>query len=647
MRRISIFLALLLAILAVVGTDGATAHDIEESIASNVEAFMVLSAGPNAYVALEVEQTATATSATAASLDNATANDYQAWEATVIGTGDYTYGNGQAASPSLPTPTGLTITTTASSASLDWDDTPGATSYIYRYRKSAERKWSNDTKVSVSEAQVEELENGTDYAFQVQAKNDADTSQPVTGTATTNPATPEGVIQVAGTADSLNFDWGDVPGATAYIYRYRKQGATAWVAEQTVNASSVALTGLEAGAKFQVQVKSSNSGGNSEYTESVPGLTAPGVLTGLARSAVSHNSAILDWDDAPGATGYKYQVKLASEPEWGPLIPVRDVWTSTVEVSALNDLTAYDFRVLATNSTGDSGWVETGFTTAVAIPDAPTGFAVASVSGTSVTLTWDGVDKATAYEYQYREQSAVDEEGQPAWEEPVEVSEPSVTIGELTTGTVYEFQVRAMNSSGRSLPPPTVTETTADSLPPVPTGLKVTDIAETEVTLDWPDTPDAESYTYQYRETGTSEWGEEVEVSESTAVVKNLTKDTQYDFRVSAKNAFGQSQFSESVSDTPRYISPFAVGEGLWGKFRDDEEDPHFYKGDTMWVIGVLIFALIVGGGTKNVLVGLGSLIGGLAVSAIIIAAITPLIIFFLLLSAGGVGVTLFLIGRG
>ena len=179
-------------------------------------------------------------------------------------------------------------------------------------------------------------------------------------------------------------------------------------------------------------------------------------------------------------------------------------------------------------------------------------------------------------------------------------------------------------------------------------GLEVVYINETEITLDWDDTPDAESYTYQYRETGALEWSEGVEVSESTAVITELTEGTEYEFQVSAKNSIGQSLFTEQpVSDTPRFITPFVTAGGLWGPFPDDEDDPHFWKDDLAWVIGSIMFGLVFGATLKNPTAAFAGAAIVLAVGAIMTQEITPLTVGFFAISGIGAGFSFFIMSRG
>ena len=313
----------------------------------------------------ETEQTAALTSVTLSGLDQGTSYDFQVRATNSAGSSGYTQGSGSTTTPPPAIPTGLVITTTASGATLDWDDVAGATIYIYRYKKTAERTWGSDVEAISSEAVVSQLENGTSYDFQVWARNTSGAGQTVDRSVFTNPATPESAMQVAATTNSLNFDWADVTGATGYIYQYRERRGD-WEPEQTVNVSSVALTSLAPGTYYQFHVKSTNTGGDSLYTETVLGVTLPPTPTELVVTGVSDNSVTIDWSDTPSASQYYYQSKPTAQELWYVRTPTFTVITSNATVERLGDGVAYDIRVRALNESGSSLWAYTEATTTAA-----------------------------------------------------------------------------------------------------------------------------------------------------------------------------------------------------------------------------------------------------------------------------------------
>ena len=541
------------------------------------------------------------------------------------------------------TPTGLSVSsTTASGASLDWDDVTGATAYAYRHKVSTDSTWETAVEVTTSDATISGLANGTTYDFAVLARNTGgDSAWSDTTQGTTNPATPESSVAVAATSSAIVFDWADSHGATTYAYQHRVNGSQNWGTEQTVAASSVTVTGLSSGTEYDFRVRARNAGGDSEWPAPIRGLTSPGVPTNLSAPTVEYNSIVLDWDDTKGATAYEFQTKPRSHGNWTSFHPVRQAAASTAVVGGLDDLTAYDFRVRAKNASGEGEWAEVSATTIEEPPLPPQQVEVSLVSSTTLTFEWVG-DRATSYGYQYRE------EGTEEWSEEKDVSESRVTITGLTTDQEYEFRVRAKNSGGASsYCEPIVRATPTLGPPPVPSGLSVTSVDETEITLDWDDTPDADAYNYQYGVATAQEWASAVEITESTVTINSLEQDNEYRFRVSAKNSEGESAYTEPIFETARFVSPFTQGRGLWGTFRDDPDDPHFWKGDTAWVIASLIFGAILAASRKSPTFGFGGAVVVLAAGALLTQTITPLTLFFFVLAGIGFGFSAFILSRG
>ncbi|WP_415947919.1 chitinase [Streptomyces sp. KLOTTS4A1] len=92
-----------------------------------------------------------------------------------------------------------------------------------------------------------------------------------------------------------------------------------------------------------------------------------------------------------------------------------------------------DFSVLGPDG-GDGG----GGGEDPAVPEAPTGLAVAGTTSSSVSLSWSAVPEATGYNV-YRDGTKVES-----------VSGTSATVGGLAADTSYSFQVSATNTAGES-----------------------------------------------------------------------------------------------------------------------------------------------------------------------------------------------------
>ena len=267
-----------------------------------------------------------------------------------------------------------------------------------------------------------------------------------------------------------------------------------------------------------------------------------GALQSLVASA-GDGRVTLIWaaptsDSGLGITGYHYRYGETGGAigEW---IAVGDVLTVTVP-NLVNE-TGYDFEVRAFNS-GGNGPASTASATPKDAPTAPSapGSLRAVPSADSVTLTWSASAAngapVTSYEYQYYETSGTAPQ---AWPSAGDVL--SVTISNLTKGTSYTFNVRAVNSVGEGAVA-TVTSTPS-SKPSAPQNLIATG-GPGNITLSW-DAPadDGGSAIVNYRiekyNATSTNWGHLTTVSGTTEEYpdNNVTIGATTEYRVRAMNA--------------------------------------------------------------------------------------------------------------
>ncbi|HET8661343.1 MAG TPA: fibronectin type III domain-containing protein [Micromonosporaceae bacterium] len=177
--------------------------------------------------------------------------------------------------------------------------------------------------------------------------------------------------------------------------------------------------------------------------------------------------------------------------------------------------------------------VLTGPGGSVPIPPTPTGLAVTGTTASSVSLSWNASTGATSYTV--RRNGA----------NPVTVTGTSTTITGLASSTTYSFTVSASNSSGESAQSAPVSATTGSGqVPPAPTGLSVTGVTCSSVSLSWNASSGATSYRV-YRGTTLA-----TTVTTTSATVGGLNPSTSYSFQVSAVSSAGESAKSGAVSAT-------------------------------------------------------------------------------------------------
>ena len=127
----------------------------------------------------------------------------------------------------------------------------------------------------------------------------------------------------------------------------------------------------------------------------------------------------------------------------------------------------------------------------------------------------------------------------------------------LTAGTLYTYEVVAVNSVGSSVAvPPRRPQPRRPnerrSAPPRPTGLTGTSPSPTEIDLSWSAASSATSYTVQRRSGGAGGTG-------WTSVATNITATNFHDTTVSAGTAYKYQVISNNGSGSSPASAPFAI----------------------------------------------------------------------------------------
>ena len=250
--------------------------------------------------------------------------------------------------------------------------------------------------------------------------------------------------------------------------------------------------------------------------------------TALTASNITETSAEVTWN----GTASSYEVRLAGG-------TAETVTTTSKTFTGLTAGTAYTVEVRAVCESGNSSWVSTSFTTQssqVEPCDAPTALTASNVTQTEATVTWNG----TASSYEVRLAGGTAET----------VSTTSKTFTNLTAGTAYTVEVRAVCESSQSAWVSTsfTTQNAQGVTPPTVTTLAATSVTHEAATLNGTITAGSETITAQgfmYKATTATDWTTVSATGTTlTATVNNLTAETAYEYKAFATTA------SETVEGT-------------------------------------------------------------------------------------------------
>jgi multidrug efflux pump subunit AcrA (membrane-fusion protein) len=294
--------------------------------------------------------------------------------------------------------------------------------------------------------------------------------------ATGSASAPAGPVVMTGSASTVGTSSATLSGSvtpgeldTTYYFEYGTSPTSLTSTTQTADAGSgtgsvpvnVSVGGLAAGQSYYFALVAANSSGTTDGSLALftTASATPDATTGQA-SAIGSTTATLTGSVNPGALDttdyFEYGTSAVALSSNTPTFN-DGVGSGSVSVSAtLDNLkagTTYEFRLVATNSSGTSDGVEETFTTSAADkPTAVTGSASGALTSSvalSGSVNPNGSDAKYWFEYgrttAYGSKTAVVDAGS-----GTTASQVSATLSGLEPDTEYVFRLVASNEFGTS-----------------------------------------------------------------------------------------------------------------------------------------------------------------------------------------------------
>ncbi|RQW98087.1 fibronectin type III domain-containing protein [Micromonospora inaquosa] len=446
---------------------------------------------------------------------------------------------------------------------LDWDP-PAAGSYLYWiYQRDVTAGQATFTKGSLptdrTEATLGFMQHNHVYEFKVSASNIGGEGTASAAVRVTSkgglPANPSNLSATAGDGEvTLRWTASGTSGVSYNVYQRDVSAGQSWQKlPLPVTVTSMTADYLVNGHTYEFKVTASNFAGNSGASNVAsarpmpPWPTAPSSLSASA----GDGRVTLSWTKSSTSNVSYWIESRPSGGTWNRL-PYALSTCCTYTVNLLRNGTTYEFRVRATNMTGDSGASNTA--SARPMPPFPSNASglTATAGDGKVTLKWSA-SPTSGVQYYIENRS-----GGGSWQRlPYAVGCCSFTVNMLVNGTTYEFRVRATNMSGTASGSNTASAKPMPPLPKAPSNLSVGGW-ETEAFLAWTksSTPYVGHNIYLRNVTRNESWRDAQMWNDgNSAHFSFLRRGDQYAFRVTAWNMSGESSPSNTVYIRLGYIS--------------------------------------------------------------------------------------------
>ncbi|MBL7730535.1 MAG: fibronectin type III domain-containing protein [Chitinophagaceae bacterium] len=239
--------------------------------------------------------------------------------------------------------------------------------------------------------------------------------------------------------------------------------------------------------------------------------------------------------------GNNFTTLVSSTPNDGSevvTIPNTPSTTARVKIEAVGNIF---FDISNTNFTITSG----------SACGAPSGLASSGVTTTAATVSWTAVSGANSYDVDYKLNSSA------TWiNAATGTTSTSIALSGLTSGSLYDWRVRANCTSGSSAYTQAQFTTQSTATCNAPTGLTASAITSSGATVSWTAASGALSYDVDYKTNASATWINAATGTTGTSVnLSGLSASTLYDWRVrtncsSGSSAYAQAQFTTATVST-------------------------------------------------------------------------------------------------
>jgi beta propeller repeat protein len=287
----------------------------------------------------------------------------------------------------------------------------------------------------------------------------------------------------------------------------------------------------------------SNDADNPDVSLNLTGTAtqppAPPIISNIAVSNITADSATIIWTtDQQSDSVIEYGMTTA----YGNSAANASMTTShNMPLTNLTPGMLYHFKITSTNAYGgSSSFGDNTFITISSPPPVISNIAVTNITSDSATITWT-TDQQTDSLVDYGTTTAYGS----SVSDPVLTTSHSITLTNLTLGTLYHFKVTSTNTYGVSSSSGDNAFTTISPPPPVISNIAVSNITNNSTIITWTTDQSANSLvdygaTVLYGNTAS----DPAMTTSHSITLTNLTMGMTYHFMVTSTNGYGLTSFS-------------------------------------------------------------------------------------------------------
>lgn len=404
-------------------------------------------------------------------------------------------------------PTNLTVNNiTDNSAQVSWTAVSGALSYEVEYMPTGTTNLIR-IPTTLTTVSLSNLLCGSDYDVVVRAVCGTNVISPnATTTFTTteigcprNCDAPADITVSELTTNSFRLTWIGVPAALYYEFQFKKVGDPDPTPIQIFDTTTV-IPNLDFNTRYTYLVRAiCGTNRTSEWigdtTQTLSPCTAP---TNINVTIITASTATITWDAPVNALEY-----IVSWREVGLSSPFEEDTLSQTQLTITGLTPGFDYEFNIRSLCGALGESEGSpldtFTTDI-LPECrqPRDLKFLSITKNSGLMVWSPVDQATTYEVEYQERGGTQQF-------TARTSRSAVALNGLKPATEYCWRVRA--ECGANNFSEFSRDTCFTTLPditscPAPSGIRISNVANTTATITWNAVQGATRYEVKYNIVG-------------------------------------------------------------------------------------------------------------------------------------------------